>query len=503
MFSLIFFFASSSDNVSRLAIQRGVGSSTLLSAIEMQENTIFMGIPKSALRGAICELVKRKTYATYVIPCSGRFAVADTFISCGVPPEKIVTSDITLFSSLVGYYICGHDLGALDVTINDVPMLETIEGIAEVLYTIKLAKIPQNTYYNEQIYNDMILRKHDHIEKIISGLQHLKTKCAGISYSIQDLRDSIKEHDDNDTLIFVHPPIESKNDYVKMVAAADINWINPPIKQFDPQTEFVTLCANLLHNNADTVMYLHENDKPDLPLAQWHCFFAAQDSKFKLEYLYANKQNTMHTAANRAQFKAFRAPPYPILSDTDEITPNSIVQVVPVDKMVAMYYRDLFVHRLGSTNAERHFLFLIDNKVFSVRGLMYHVQNRGVGDRFREVFGVVRSNKHYRHIGRLAMRLITSKEFRDMILRPGEVFEKRYITSTMISMHPVAREAKGILEIYDSTQSADGMYHLQYEAEFKDRSFQEFLLDWLNEEESYGKNQRPKRKRVRSSSRPR
>jgi len=467
----------------------------------MQENSMFMGIPKSALRGAICDVIKTKPYTNYVIPCTGRFAVAETFISCGIQPNKIITSDITLFSSLVGYYICDNDLGTLEVTCNGIQMEETAQGIAEVLYQMKIAKIPKNTYYNEQLLKDLITRKQEHIEKIVSGLQYLKNRCNGISYSIHDMRDSIKEHNDDGNLIFLDPPIESKNDYVKMFAAANIEWTAPSIKQFDPKTEFAQLCDNLLKNDADTVLYLRENNKPDLPLDTWHCFFAAQDSKFKLEYLYFNKPGTMHTAANRAQFKTFKSPPYPILSDTDEITPNSIISVIPVDEMVAMYYRDLFVHRLGATRAELYFLFLIDGKVFSVRGLIYYVQNRGIGDRFREVFGLVRSNKKYRHIGRLAMRLITSIEFRDLMVRPGDVFEKKFITSTTISKYPVAREDEGILEIYDSKQAPDGLYHLQYEAEFKDTTFQEYLAEWLKEEESYGKDQRPKRKRSRSSAR--
>jgi len=469
----------------------------------MQENTIFMGIPKSALRGEICRIVKAKPYSKYVIPCTGRFAVAETFVSCGVPANKIVTSDITLFSSLVGYYICGYDLSKLGVTINSEPMSETVEGIAEVLYQMKTAKIPANTYYNEQVIKDLVTRKPDHIENIVIGLERLKTYLNGISYSIQDVREVIHEHDGGETLVFLHPPIESKNDYVKMFAAADITWLDPPIKQFDPKTEFGMLCGNLIKNRADVVLYLRENNKPDLPLDGWQCFFVAQDSKFKLEYLYSNKPGCMSTSANRAQFKTFKAPPYPILSDADEVTSNSVISVLPVDEMVAMYYRDLFVHRLGSTRAEMYFIFLIDGKVFSVRGLIYYVQNRGVGDRVREVFGLVRSNKRYHHIGRLAMRLITSKDFRDLIIRPGDVFDKKYITSTTISKYAVAREDEGILEIYDSKQTPDGLYHLQYEAEFKNTTFHEFLVEWLKEEDNYGKDQRPKRKRNRGSARSR
>jgi len=469
----------------------------------MQENTIFMGIPKSALRGEICRIIKAKPYSTYVIPCTGRFAVAETFVSCGVPTDKIMTSDITLFSSLVGYYICEKDLSELGVTIKSKPMPETVEGIAEVLYQMKIAKIPANTYYNEQVIKDLVTRKHDHIDSIISGLSYLKTTLHGITYSPQDMRDVINEHDNDETLIFLDPPLESKSDYAKMFDAADVAWLSPPIEQFDPKTEFATLCGHLIKNHADVVMYLRENNTPDIPLDAWHCFFAAQDSKFKLEYLYSNKPGCMSTSANRVQFKTFKTPPYPILSDADEVTPNSVISVIPVDEMVAMYYRDLFVHRLGSTRAELYFIFLIDGKVFSVRGLIYYVQNRGVGDRFREVFGLVRSNKHYHHIGRLAMRLITSKEFRDLIVRPGDVFDKRYITSTTISKYEVAREDEGILEIYDSKQTPDGLYHLQYEAEFKDKTFQEFLTEWLEEEDNYGKDQRPKRKRSRGSTRPR
>lgn len=210
--------------------------------------------------------------------------------------------------------------------------------------------------------------------------------------------------------------------------------------------------------------------------------------------MYANKDLNL-IQAKRSNVDKPQRVPYRILTDKDEITEKSEISVVHITHEQAMYYRDLFVHRLGVSQAEVNVLLLVDLKIFSVRGLMYF---RGSGPDFTatEIFGLVAPNRRYRHLGRLAMRVITSNEFLQAITPKNELFPKRYITSTTISKYPEAREDKGILEIYDSTLLKNGSYRLRYKTPFKAKSFMVCLLEWLNEERNYG-NQKRKKKRVR------
>lgn len=53
---------------------------------------------------------------------------------------------------------------------------------------------------------------------------------------------------------------------------------------------------------------------------------------------------------------------YPIFDDS-EITDESKIEILEVDKETCLYYRDLFVHKLGTTKAECYYLMLIDGKL--------------------------------------------------------------------------------------------------------------------------------------------
>lgn len=483
-----------------LAFQQGYGGSTPLPAIRKKKmyqalNTLFFGIPKQEVRRMTGRIIQESNYEAYVIPCTGRFALADTFVGAGIKSGQIVTGDISLFSSLIGYYLSNKDISDLGVTIQGEKITPDINGVAETLYHLKLGSIKPSNYYLTEVMVDLKRYKERHVEKLINDLEALKERLNGIQFEIKDMRVMIDEWKDRDAFIFLDPPVFSSRDYVNMFDTEIIQWREPNIPQFEPKTDFAPMMADLRQTKATVVTYLREKNKEDEIVKDWYSFFAHQNRKAEVEYLYVNKDLSLIQAKRPSADKPQRAP-YPILTDKDEITEDSEISVVHITHEQAMYYRDLFVHRLGVSQAEVCVLLLIDKKIFSVRGLMYFRGGNGPDFTVTEIFGLVAPNRKYRHLGRLAMRIITSKEFLQAITPKNEMFPKRYITSTTISKYPKAREDKGILEIYDSSILKNGLYRLRYKTSFTEKSYIDCLLEWLNEERNYG-TQKRKKKRVR------
>lgn len=459
-------------------------------------NSLFFGIPKQGVRDIAGQIVRETDYETYIIPCTGRFALADTFVGAGLNPQQIITGDISLFSSVIGYYLSGKNIGDLGITIQGEKITPDITGIAETLYHLKLGSIKPANYYLTEVLEDLKQDKVRHIEKLTTDLELLKERLTGIKYEMKDMRIMIDEWKDKNVFIFLDPPLYSNRDYVSMFDTDIIKWQEPNLAQFDPKTDFAPLLDKLKQTRAAVVVYLREKNKDDDLIKGWYSFFAHQDNKAEAEYLYSNK-NLNLIQAKRANIDKPQRVPYSILTDKDEITEKSEITVVHITHEQAMYYRDLFVHRLGVSQAEISVLLLIDQKIFSVRGLMYY---RGGGPDYTvtEIFGLIAPNRRYRHLGRLAMRAITCKDFMEAITPKNEMFPKWYITSTTLSKYPEAREDKGILEIYDSTLLKNkGLYRLRYKTSFKAKSFMDCLLEWLNEERNYGREQKRKKKRVR------
>ena len=457
-------------------------------------NALFFGIPKQAVRNITGQIIRETNYKTYVIPCTGRFALADTFVGAGVNPEQIITGDISLFSSLIGYYLSNKNITELGVTIQGEKITPDITGIAETLYHLKLGSIKPSNYYLTEVLEDLKRNKERHVEKLINDLNALKERLDGIKYEIMDVRMMLDEWKDQDAFIFIDPPVFSSRDYASMFDTETIQWKEPNIPQFDPKTDFAPMMDGLRQTKATAVVYLREKNKEDEIVKEWYSFFAHQNNKAEAEYLYVNKDLDIIRAKRPNTDEPERAP-YPILTDKDEITEESEISVVHITHAQAMYYRDLFVHRLGVSQAEVNVLLLVDQKIFSVRGIMYF---RSAGPDFTatEIFGLVAPNRRYKHLGRLAMRVITCTDFLQAITPKNELFPKRYITSTTISKYPEAREDRGILEIYDSSVLKNGLYRLRYKTPFKVKPFKGCLLEWLKEERNYG-NQKRKQKRIR------
>lgn len=458
-------------------------------------NSLFFGIPKSGVRDIAGQIVRETHFDTYIIPCTGRFALADTFASAGLNPEQMLTGDISLFSSVIGYYLSGKNISDLGITIQGEKIKPDIEGIAETLYHLKLGSIKPSNYYLEEVLEDLRHGKVRHIEKLTTDLEALKERLTGIKYELKDMRIMLDEWKDKNVFIFINPPLFSNRDYVTMFNTDIIKWQEPNIAQFDPKIDFAPMMDDLRQTKATVVVYLREKNKDDDLVKGWYSFFANQDTKAEAEYLYSNKDLEV-IQAKRVNVDNPQRAPYNILTDKDEITENSELSVVNINHEQAMYYRDLFVHRLGVSQAEISLLLLIDEKIFSVRGLMYY---RGGGPDYTatEIFGLIAPNKRYRHLGRLAMRAITCTDFRDAITPKNEMFPKRFITSTTLSKYPEAREDKGILEIYDTELlKKTGLYRLRYKTGFKEKTFKDCLIEWLNEEKKYGE-QKHKKKRIR------
>ena len=66
---------------------------------------IFKGITSSGARKSVKRILDERgdTIDRYVVPCVGQFTIPEALVNGGVDPSRIQASDITLFSSTLGY----------------------------------------------------------------------------------------------------------------------------------------------------------------------------------------------------------------------------------------------------------------------------------------------------------------------------------------------------------------------------------------------------------------
>lgn len=151
-----------------------------------QLGDIFLGVTPKPVRDYMARAFRaaRPKYQRLIIPCIGRFTVAESAIKAGWAPDAIETSDISLFSSVLGYEAAQKDLKKLGIRFHD--ELEALNAHADrdtlaaaVLFGLKYCQLRENSYY-ERIVRDEIWRTQDeHIAKIQKQVDTLAARLRG------------------------------------------------------------------------------------------------------------------------------------------------------------------------------------------------------------------------------------------------------------------------------------------------------------------------------------
>src|SRR6266702_6573108 len=183
-------------------------------------------------------------------------------------------------------------------------------------------------------------------------------------------------------------------------------------------------------------------------------------------------------AENKTEFGDIRKLP---IYDDHEITPASRFQVILVGLPTALYYRDLFVHRLGATTADRGFLLLVDGQVMTAFGIFIQDFLQFRTRHLPEMFGITRSSRRYKRLGKLFMLLLTSCEMKKRLCDILKLWlhEPAGIQTTSITVHEEGKTDRGALKVISRDKLDDGRFRIVYRTDFRTDTFSEVVANWL------------------------
>jgi hypothetical protein len=478
--------------------------------VKALQPSLFLGTTPAPARGVLQKIFEkgRATYPRVVVPCAGRFSGPLMAIRAGYKPAQIEASDISLFSSLIGFLVQGKDPRELGATISvpEIPALETLSVttadpatyVATVLMAQKLGSQPARNAFQKMVVDDLHRRWEAHVAEIRDGLVKLVTLLKGIRYEVADVFAVVEAaSEDDQAILYVDPPGFARG-YEKMFGGGGhLTYTPPAIAQFDPRSGFPKLRAILDTAPALTLM-LRANTAlgEDRQGAVW-----AMPAGARLKYLWTNRPDEVREMLGGVKLtmkpSKWPAPGYPVWgSPTDTLTADSRIDFVKVSREVGLYYRDMFAHTLGSTDSEIFFLMLIDKKVFSVVG--FHARNAFLGVSYPgsegkvflwESFGFSTRHRTLRHLNRILMMCISCEEFRDLI---GGMYQFPFgkpdgIRTACITKFCESKGNRGILKLISREKRPDGRFHLVYQASWRPGGFQDQLKLWLTKYGSQAK----------------
>lgn len=196
------------------------------------------------------------------------------------------------------------------------------------------------------------------------------------------------------------------------------------------------------------------------------------------------------TRENEATIQGLK---YDYLSDNDEITEKSKVEVVSITSQNAAYYRLLLTHNFtgGASGGSANYAVLIDGKLSGVFGFNNMLLSLGkdVEGEFGQwlTYSMCIPYKKYRTL-RLNTMLAMAKCIYMRNLGDFEKAKAKVMFTTMISKYPESKQMRGLMKMYRKEDVGAEGFRLSYKCDLTDDTIEEVFQKWLSKEIQYLKS---------------
>ena len=471
----------------------------------VQLDKIFLGITQTDQRKYLTRLLTflQPNYDKIIIPACGEFTIIKCALEAGFKPEQIYASDISLYSSLLGFIFSGQSVDDLEFRLNldyqdEYKALGSdIEKAAFIMWLMKLKQLRPHVTYEKMYYDEFIENRDVYLEQLTDQIAKMDEQYHGINYSLKDMRAEMEDEHDGRTIIVQNPPVFSKG-YEKMFDFTGVIDFNPEVPEFDWKKEYMNYYHQSLEKPELYIWYRSTNLEG---IAPENVLFGKQIKGSKFDYWLINHPDVVKDFDKKGMLlyknvKDHGNMHWPIIPHDHEIKPDSVIYFKQVDADTALYYRDLFAHKLGNTKAESYYLMFVDGFVFATTGMMTGQMFKMMTNRVFENYGFNAPLDKYPRANRLLMLAITCEEFADVIRRSTARFNRTYelkgLRTTCLAKYRKVKLNNGILNVEHREKMPNGLYKIMYDTDFHKGGFSDVLKRFLTEEAEYAKSKEAK-----------
>ena len=112
----------------------------------------------------LIENARKNGYTRFIEPCAGAFAMSHIAVQAGYKPKEVESSDVAMFTSIMGYAITGQSLEELEIHAHgftDEELLDPAVALYAQLYLRTVRNAGKEYFYN--IMRDLECRRDYHI----------------------------------------------------------------------------------------------------------------------------------------------------------------------------------------------------------------------------------------------------------------------------------------------------------------------------------------------------
>lgn len=413
-------------------------------------------------------------YRRLIIPCAGSFAIVEAAHAAKWSMGLVEASDTSLFAAALGFHFSGRDLGDLGVRFSgELSEMQRFAGSpGAILAGLKIAQLRKDRYHERIVRDDMLKRFEHYAMQLGNVLAQMKSRLTGLVYQAASPVAVIEQAaGDPDAVMFIDLPIGKG--YAKLFDPKGlIQWKAPPAVTLD--RKHIAKIAM----EAKALVFLFSSRKTGEEFDAG-TVFAAQRKRW-IDCVLCNRPEEAPFHVVRKRLTRVCDPHLKFLPDDHEITRKSTLAFAKISKETALYYRDLFAHKLGVTRAQSYFIATIDGYVMAVFGMFFSHVQRGVNGTVMEQFGFTVPNARYPRLNRLFMTSIVCGDARNFFqLECAGVGEVNYFQTTCLSTTPEQKTHRGSLKLLVREKRTDGRFKLVYGGAFKAWGFSQVIANWL------------------------
>lgn len=434
-------------------------------------------------------LEKEKAYGEYSkihIPCVGAFSLVKAALDAGYSPSDITSSDISLYSTLLGYFFMDRSID----TISFEPVLGLYDEWRSLdtkpqEYRIGWLFYQMKQCQYKEIYAEYVLKielqnsKNEVIDTFATELLELRDTFKGVKYEVADIRKELIERPR--TITIINPPVISKG-YTKMFDFREAIQYDPYVEEFNWNKEFVKSFQLTGTFESPYIWYRYKH-MGGLPSDKM--IFAKQYPK-RWDYWLINnpKFYRYEKVLKTLTLRILKPIPGMEIFTSGKITENSHIKIFSIKEEHALYYRDLFAHKLGVVKAETYVALTIDDRLFGTAGFMMSKALRLQVDYVFESYAFSSVHKDYPELGRLLMMCLTCEDTQKALYalyRKNQIYKLDRFKTTCLSKYRKVKKNNNLLQVTNRLKEGN-FYKIDYETRFYiNRTYADCIKLWLQE----------------------
>jgi hypothetical protein len=436
--------------------------------------------PERTYSAGVLEKLLKAGYNRYEEPAVGGFAMPLVAVGAGWSPQAMTTSDVHLYSSVLGELCAGRGMDALDVRLDGqliaTPGSPPARQAAEVIWGQYLARIAPKTgtYYWSQLLSSISNASRDYVEALETQLTLLAERLAGLEYQHESLWDHLdRVADDPKAVIISNPPTYPGAYETFFDTDGAVTWDAPDYEVFDAPVDIPRM-VEMMEGRA-ALLIVQQQQAPGRS-AHPAPTYARQLSAGQLVFMNSNRPDEVKSLTAGIRVTNRRMPAHaprrwPSLPDDYVITDDAVIATQPVDSATAEAYRGQWMHRISSAPGGMNVLLTIDGYAAGIIGYSTSTIVGGYAVKWAKYmilrFAFGSPHKTLR-ITRLATMVALMKETAWKVASPKSslaVGSAIGLVTVEMTRHPEAKGLRQLMTLADRQSHPDG-YKLVYIAEW-------------------------------------